>query len=577
MRAGCWLLAAGRWLLAPRRGLKPAVLGLLAAGCWSAESARVVRGPWWWHGADGSPHVAVAVAGVPAVPASGTLDGHACPLTSSIVPLAGAGDGANQVVVVHLAAGSHGGLRFDLAGQQIAARLRLPPAADAPARIALASGRAWPDRAALATLGKALGGEPQLVLALGPDVPVRLGSGGWEAEVPIVVVAPPDPTLEACTDSAATAWRHGLRVGLLGLPASPDRGRADLALARDLSPWLVYLDAPAGWDPAIGQSHASDSRDLGVLLAACQRLKVPLALGAGRAGLVSEPLTMQEGGSVVIAPGGVRYVLPVPADDDGLGRLPAAAALALEQPLLAGLTATLAELRLVLLRPNDPDAVQVVWRRTEEPPEPVAALVRSVVNAESLETPAMRQAILTWTWLTRRELSGNMPTAEQIARLRDEGGAQGRALARRLTLIAAEDPAIAAIPGDADPLAARDLLLWRLATVRGAEAASWRSQAAATTDPLLLRALLADLSRDPAHTVLPVLVERLSLQAAGTLPLDPDPIDQHRLCAAVFDDVRLSPTPLRPLAVKLRDMVAPLARGPIDRFIKRHGEMRPVP
>jgi hypothetical protein len=582
--SGDWLLAAGCWLLAHRRGLKPAVLGPLAAGCWllaagcdAAESARVVRGPWWWHGTDGSPHVAVAVAGVPAVPASGNLDGRDCPLTSSIVPFASAGDGANQVVVLHLAAGSHGALRFDLAGQQITARLRLPPAADAPARIALASGRAWPDRAALATLGKALGGEPQLVLALGPDVPVRLGSGGWEAEVPIVVVAPPDPALESCTDSAATAWRHGLRVGLLGLPASPDRGRADLALARDLSPWLAYLDAPAGWDPAIGQSHASDSRDLGVLLAACQRLKVPLVLGAGRAGLVSEPLTMQEGGSVVVATGGVRYVLPVPADDDGLGRLPAAAALALEQPLLAGLSATLAELRLVLLRPGDADAVQLVWRRTEEPPEPVATLVRSVVNAESLETPAVRQAILAWTWLTRRELSANMPSAEQIARLRDEGGAQGRALARRLALIAAEDPSIAAIPGDADPLAARDLLLWRLATVRGAEAASWRSQAAAATDPLLLRALLADLARDPAHTVLPVLVERLTLQAAGTLPLDPDPIDQHRLCAAVFDDVRLSPTPLRPLAVKLRDLVTPLARGPIDRFIARHGEMRPVP
>ncbi len=561
--SGGWLLAAGCWLL--------------AAGGWSAESARVVRGPWWWHGADGSPHVAVAVAGVPAVPATGTLDGSACPLTSSIVPFAGSGDGANQVVVLHLAAGSHGELRLTLAGQQIAARLRPPPAADAPARIALAGGHAWPDRAAIATIGKAMGGEPQIVLALGADVPARLGSGGWEAELPIAVVAPPDPALEACSDGAASAWRHGLRVGLLGLPASPDRSRADLALARDLSPWLVYLDAPAGWDPAIGNSQPSDASGLAVLLAACQRLKVPLALGAGRAGVISEPLTMQEGGSVAITPGGVRYVLPVPADDDGLARLPTESALALEQPLLTGLTATLAELRLVLVRPGEADAVQLVWRRNEEPPEPVAALVRTVTSAESLATPAVRQAILAWSWLTRRELVGHMPPAEQIARLRDEGGAQGRALARRLALITGEDPSLAAIPGEADPLAARDLLLWRLATVRGQEAASWRSQAAATTDPLLLRALLADFGRDPARTVLPALVERLTLQAAGTLPLDPDALDQHRLCAAVFDDVRLSPTPLRPLALALRERVDPLARGPIERFLKRHGEMRPVP
>jgi hypothetical protein len=391
------------------------------------------------------------------------------------------------------------------------------------------------------------------------------------------VVAPPDSALEACSDGAATTWRHGLRVGLLGLPASPDRGQADLALARDLSPWLVYLDAPAGWDPAISNSQPGEAHSLGVLLAACQRLKVPLALGAGRSGLVSEPLTMQDGGRVVVATGGVRYVLPVPADDDGLAGLPVETALALEQPLLAGLSATLAELRLVLVRPGEADAVHLAWRRAEEPREAPAALVGSVTAAESLQTPEVRRALLDWTWLTRRELAAHLPPAEQIARLRDEGGAQGRALARRLALIAVEDPSLAAIPGEPDPLAARDLLLWRLATVRGPEAASWRSQAASTTDPLLLRALLADLARDPARTVLPVLVERLAVQAAGTLPLDPDALDQHRLCAAVFDDVRLSPTPLRPLAIALRERVDPLARGPIERFIARHGEMRPVP
>ncbi len=566
---------------APRR--LPAVLAsllLLPLTASSAEDARVVRGPWWWHASDGAAHVAVAVSGAVAVPDHGTLDGRELALSGSLTRLAGASDGADGVLVLHLPVGSAGELRFALAGQPMLARLRLPTAPDAPARIALAGGRAWPDPAALASLGRALGGAPQLVLALGAGVPARLGTGGWEAEVPIAVVAPADPALAACTDGADAAWRHGLRVGLLGLPASPDRGRADLALARDLSPWLVYLDVPAGWDPAFcqGQSTASDPRDLAVLLAACQRLKVPLALGAGAAGLISEPLAMLTGGSVGIAAGGVRYVLATPAIDDGPGRFPAEISLPLEQPLLAGLVATINELRLELVRPGETDAVRLTWSHGEEAaPETAADLAREVGKAEALDAPAIRAAIVRWTWLPRQALARAMPPAELVSRLRDEGGAQGRALARRLALIASDDPLIAPLPGEPDPLASRDRLLWKLATVRGSDAASWRGQAASTTDPLVLRALLADLARDPKQTVLPALVERVGLQAAGTLPIDPDPIDQHRLYAAVFDDVHLSPTQLRPWAVTLREQVEPLARGPIERFLKRHGETRPVP
>lgn len=565
----------------PARWPSPAVLAiaaalLAAAGAPAGEAARVVRGPWLWHEANGAPCVGIAVAGAPAAPATAELDGAEVPVAGELRDLAERGDGADHILVLRLAPGSAGRLRVQVAGQPIGARLVRPPSGDGPARIALASARAWPDRAGIATLEKALGGPPQLVLALGGGVPTRLGTGGWESEIPLAIVAPADPDLAACTAGLDERWRHGLRVGVLGMPASPERGRADLALARDLSPWLVYLDVPAGWDPSLGPRQAGDPRDLGVLLAACQRLSVPLAIGAGAAGLVSEPLRLETGGAVSIAADGVRYVLPVPAADDGLARIGAETALALEQPLLAGLAADLDHLRLVLPRPGDADALQLAWTRGDERQDDAAALAKTVTGAETLDTPAARAALLAWSWLPRRALAAALPDAATIARLRDEGGAQGRALARRLILIAAEDPSAAVPPGDPDPLTLRDQLLWRIGTVRGPDAASWRPQAAATSDPLVLRALLVDVSRDGTRLLLPALVERVRLQAAGELPLDPDPLDQHRLFATVFDDVRLSPTPLRAYAVALREKADPLARGPIERFIARHKAERPV-
>lgn len=554
-----------------------AITLLAAGGLAAAETVRVVRGPWWWFAPDGSPQIGVATAGTPQVPASAELDGTATGVSGEVLALADRTDGADHVLVLRLRAGATGRLRLRIADQPVAATLSRPPAVDASARIALAGARAWPDAAAMSTLGRTLGGAPQLVLALGDGVAPRLGTGGWEADTPVAIVAPASPDLAASSGGVDAAWRHGLRIGLLGLPASPDRGRADLALARDLSPWLVYLDAPAGWDPAIARQHSGDPRDLGVLLAACQRLKVPLILGAGSAGLVSEPLRLLEGGAVEIVPDGVRYVLPVPASDDGLSRISVATALALEQPLTAGLHAELGSLRLVLARPGAADAAELRWDRGTAEEADAAALAKTIAAAEALDAPAVRDALRRWTWLPREQLAAALPDGATIERLREEGGAQGRALARRLALIAADDAKAAVADGEPDPLLQRDLLLWRIGTVRGPDAASWRQQAAATTDPMVVRALLADVTRDPERLLLPALVERVRLQAEGKLALDADPLDQHRLFAIVFDDVRLSPTPLRPYAVALRERADALARGPIERFIARHGAERPVP
>jgi hypothetical protein len=557
------------------------LLAVLAQPLAAGEATRLIRGPWWWHDADGAPHIGIAVTGNPTLPAAADLDGKGVALVSSAQALDHDSDGASQVVVMRLPRLSTGTVRLSLGGQPVMVRVRPPPPSNVPARIILAGGRAWPDRAGIEALSRLIGGTPQLVLALGPNVPARLGSGGWEGEIPVVIAAPPDPGLSAACAGEDARWRNGLRVGVLGLPASTDRGRADLALARDLSPWLVYLDIPAGWDPAISQRLRNDPRDLAVLLAACQRLGVPLAIGAGAAGLVSEPLVMDNTGVVHAAADGVRYALPVPAQDDGLALLGPAVATPLEQPLLSALYADIGKLELVFLRPGDADGIRLAWRRGDDPGSgpgrgEAGPLAAAITAAETLDSPAVRSAIERWSWLPRTAIATPAATPDLVARLRDEAGPQGRMLARRLTVVAGDAPAAPVIPGEADPLAQRDLLLWRIATVRGADARGWHNLAAASTDAHVLRAVLADVARDPERELLPVLIERVQRQAAGELPLDGDPVDQHRLFAAVFDEVRLSPTRVRPWAVALRDKADPLARGPIDRFIARHGAERPV-
>ena len=96
---------------------------------------------------------------------------------------------------------------------------------------------------------------------------------------------------------------------------------------------------------------------------------------------------------------------------------------------------------------------------------------------------------------------------------------------------------------------------------------------------LVISAVLArdliDLSQ-VLNRQLGLFIDRLQAQANGTLPFAADPLLQHRLVAAVFDATDLGPTPLRPLAVTLRERLDPLARGPVDRFLAHYGEVRPA-
>lgn len=543
------------------------------AGLDVARNAHLIRGPWWWHGPDGAPCVAIATAGEPERPATMLLEDQPIVVAASVATLADTRDGADHVLTMRLPPGSSGTLRFTVNGEPVHATVSRPLPRNAPVRIALAGGRAWPNRSGLEALGRQLGGPPQAVLALGPDCSRRVGTGGWESELPLAVVAPAEPDLAAATNGQDASWRNGLGLGVLGLPASPERERADLALARDLSPWLVYIDSPAGWDPSIAAHNAGSANAMAVLIAACQRLQVPLILSAGDAGLISEPLALSPGGALGIDPGGVRVAMPLPMPDDTLCGIDDHIALPLEQPLIAGLAADLQYLELVLVRPDAADAIRLRWDHPAPAPPETAVLAKRIAASEDLA--AVRDDIARLMWATRAQLATCALPPEAVARLRDEGGAAGRTLARRFVAAVAEDPATVAPPGDPDPQAVRDILMWRISHIRGRAALSWSEAAATSQDAMILRLLLADEARDPARDAHPALVRRVELQASGELPLDPDPLDQQRLFAAVFDDVHASPTTLRPLAVALKDKVSGLGAGPITRFIARHGLVRP--
>ncbi|MCS6970031.1 MAG: hypothetical protein RMM29_05690 [Planctomycetota bacterium] len=543
---------------------------LAAVGALAGEGA-VLRGPWWWHDAEGAPRLAVALRGEATAEAL-ALEGRELAIDAVRHPYRD-GEGAEAVLVLRLPRGSAGALRLRVGGQELGARLRPPLAADAqPVRLALLAAHAWPDAEDWRRLSEALGGEPHLALVLGPGAPAQLGRGGWEGGVPIAIVADDEPGLAAVGDGMPARWRHGLRLGVLGLPAAPDRAQADLAIARDLSPWIVYLDTPAGWDPALSRPRVSGAAEVAGLLAACRRLSVPLVLAGGRVGFVSEPLTVAADGALRVAAEGVRYAALCPAPGDGFARVTTDMAALAEAPLLAGLRADAGQLELVLALPEG--ALVLRWRREREPPLPLSALQDRLRSVPSLQEAA--DLLEDWLWRPGPEVLAALPDQALLARLRSEGGLRGRWLLQRLARLAWDQPTFA-IPGEPDPASARAVLLQRIGAVRGKDAASWRREAAETADPWVLRALFYDLARDPERTALPALRQRVALQAAGQLPLDADPLDQHRLMHAVFDDLTASPTELRPWALALRARVDPLALGPIARFLQRHGEQRPVP
>jgi hypothetical protein len=124
------------------------------------------------------------------------------------------------------------------------------------------------------------------------------------------------------------------------------------------------------------------------------------------------------------------------------------------------------------------------------------------------------------------------------------------------------------------PVVLRDLLLRTLARPGSLDATLWTSVIARSDDNLLLSAVLRAHQDHAQPILLDLLVARVRVLAEGTGPLAGDTMLLHRLMTTVFDTTSLSPTMLRPLAVALRPRLNDFTKGPVERFIARHGEVR---
>ncbi len=571
-RTGLWLFATALSFLTASEPVSPTTAGIAA-------------GPWMELDRAGGLAVKVALAGaLPAdaaivlVDAAGTrfsarsapaipINGRNCPVLTIAIPAARQQPGAFRL---------DGPWKHAPTGT-IPDLLGLRRQGIGVARLAFAGAEAWPDQGGLDRLGRALGGTIEAVVALGTGWRSQVAVAGWTADLPVLV-----PEDDADEDRAVVE-----RWGVLALPVL--RAGTDLpgAFAGLTAPWTVPLDLGSAWDPSL-TSTSLDVPDLRGLIDLCNRQRLPLVLGGGAAGFLSEPLGIDASRRQIVSAGGMRWITARCAGV-GLARLPAAAAQQIAGPALIGLAADAARLRLAAVSRDpvrDRTGTDLIldWDR----PSPGKAGAGSGWGAQDLPTirppdlataPAElldRLALLPAPVLDLIRLS-----QDEAAKLADRATTDAAAerLLQRLTNETAVEELLRPQPGGAPgrlPAGVlRTVVLRDLAAGTRARSQRWSEAAARSPDPELAKALLraAEVDRDPI--ALAALVTRLEAWADGTLAPDPDAVVQHRFVAAVFDSPALSPTGLRPLAAKLKPRLAAAATPPIDRFVTRHGAVRP--
>ncbi len=460
--------------------------------------------------------------------------------------------------------------------------------ADRPARVAVMGRWNYPSRKDLERLGDALGGPVQLVVGVGGGVGEPLGTGGWEARIPLLLLAgapasPDEPgsgRLAGLVADGLAQWPQGARWGALGLPCA-DREQAGHAIAADLSPWQVFIEPQASWNPSLRARGEAELHQAQPLIALCQRMQLPLVLaGAGGAGFISEPLAVAEG-RLGIAPGGTRYLGLCPAGE-GLSTLPAEIALAVDQAALIGLVADGLGLAAVVLPLNGDAALHLAYFHGDEPAARLGAgwgggdgeaLKKQWLAGGADAAAALDQL----GWLSGSLLAAMHIGDEELSRLAAGAAADPDAmrLLRRLSGVTAiADGSMQHRTGTLPEVLTRDLVLRQLGRGHDIDE-ELIVPAAASGDQQLLRALLRAYERQPAAGLGLLLTRRIALQANGVLPVEEDAVIEHRLIVAVFDSTTASPTTLRPLAVALRSRLGAALRGPVERFIARHGESRP--
>lgn len=469
------------------------------------------------------------------------------------------------------------------------------PSPSTAVRIAVAGARNWPGSADLERLAGILGGPVSVVVAVGAGVADQLGRGGWESSIPVLPLLPRHPAASrpptereavdgALWGPALTWWPGGATWGVLGLPAGGDEDQARSAMARDLSPWLVHVAHNVPWDPALTAGHGRGSpADLLPLVGFCQRFGVPVVLVAdGHAGWISEPFAVDQG-RVVRQAGGTRFIGATPAGEP-LASLPDDLALAIEHPGLVGLAATTTELTVGIIGLGSAAAVQHLRYGVTGPERRRHGSGWGMAEVESCQAAwnaggtqaAAALEELSWVALPGflRLRLGN----DEFARLLTAAANDAAALRLMRRLLAVDQmltshiaPALAQAPA----IVARDLVLRQLARSRPLDTEVWSGPVVHGGDEALVRAVQAAAGAGD-RIMLDLLVVRLRNQAAGAVPLESDPILQHRILCTVFDADTLSPTPLRELALALRSRVDALGKGPVERFLARVGEKRPV-
>lgn len=553
-------------------------------------SITLLAGPWILAGEDGVLRVGVEVAGSPAmVPVTVTRGGRTVAAKVDLRPLRRPRQPVSTVVGFALPTGS-GPCHFTFADRTLSLTPSDLPSSDTPARVVVVGGWNYPDRNDLVRLEPALGGPVQLVVGVGRGVLERLGSGGWEESLPVICLGADeaeDAFRQGILGEAALHWRHGAHWGLLGLPSTADDADAGMAVARDLSRWQAYVSPHGAWDLGLGAPLAAKAPANAVpLLAICQHLRVPLILAAGsRVGWVSEPLVANQG-KPVIRRGGTRYVAAIPGGE-GMAWLPNEVASAIEQPAFIGLAAGPEELVMTAHALGGTELLRLRWSRAAITGGPAGSgfgldddgnadpeRLRATWLASDDAGLAARRRL---AWFNGADLALFHLADEELPKLVALASAEPVAL-RLLRRLAGIDPVVlraAELHLDTQPpTIIRDAALRHLTGIRPIDDDAWIAFVSRTQDTAVLRAVLHahDVSDD--QDLLRVILARIRLQAAGTVPVESDPMLEHHLLSAAFDATSISPTTLRPLALALRSRLDPLARGPVERFIARHGEVR---
>lgn len=582
--------------------LRSVVLLLAALGFACAGDA-VVAGPWLLVGEGEALEVGVELTASGGPAPRVVLQRNGSPLDIPVVlrPLARPRQVATLVASLRLDAPPVAGGTCALVVDGVPHPIVLPtrPSSSATVRMAIAGARNWPSPSDLERLATALGGPVSVVVAVGDDVAGCLGRGGWESAIPVLPLVPragggtdTQRAERLAVDAALWGpalgwWPAGAVWGMLGLPTGGDEDQARSAMARDLSPWLVHVARNMRWDPALTVAgHRGRMADLAPLVGYCQRFNVPVVLACdGHAGWISEPMAVEQG-RILVRAEGTRFIGATPAGDP-LASLPDGIALAIERPALVGLAAVTGELLVAQVGLGGDLPVQILRYGLSGADRRRQGSGWGLADAEACRAtwvaggaPAVA-ALEDLSWAASPVYSRLRLGNDDFARLL--GAASSDAVALRLLrrLVAVDNilrdhitPALPQVP----PLVIRDLVLRQIARPRlaVAEVAACSAPVVSGDDAALIRAVLAAATDGGDQVMLGFLVSRLQNQAAGTLPLEADPILQHRILCAVFDADTLSPTPLRAIALALRDKVDALGKGPVERLLKRVGEKRPM-